>query len=221
SVRWKTLLRSDALHEVDDDGRQLLADYGLRTSVDLREPAEREQSPDRLHPEVRLVSIPLFSYGRSSEEGPVDPNGFSSLDEVYRYVVTECGPAVVAALQALAEAESLPAVVHCAGGKDRTGIVIALLLASLGVPDEIIAADYTATRFFLTEEARQAAIARAIAAGQDGARLAALSGCPEQLILDVLGMVRSYGSVDAYFANHGLKDTELEELRHRLLKAAE
>jgi protein-tyrosine phosphatase len=104
SLRWKTLLRSDALHEVDDEGRGLLAGYGLRTAVDLREPAERERSPDRLHPDVRLISIPLFSYGRSGGDVAVDPTGFSSLDEVYRYVVNECGPAVVAALQALAGA---------------------------------------------------------------------------------------------------------------------
>ena len=219
SVVWRRVLRGDALHRVDNAGRELLAGYELATSLDLREDDERHDAPDHLDAGVRLVSVPLFTYQLPPEEASVDPRQFSTLDEVYKHVVAERGPALAAVLRELARPGALPAIVHCAGGKDRTGIVIALLLASLGVPDDVIAADYEATALFLNEEFREAALDRAVAAGRDRAQFAAMLGCEPRLILDVLEEIRSsHGHVDTYLVHHGLRPEELEQLRSLLLE---
>jgi protein-tyrosine phosphatase len=219
TVGWGLLLRGDALHHVDNDGRGALARFGLRTSVDLRENAEREEMPDQLDPDVRLVHVPLFSYGIGPAEFAANRRTFDSLDDVYRHVVVDRGAALAAAMGELARAGALPAIVHCTGGKDRTGIVVALLLETLGVPDEVIAEDFAATSMFLNEEFRQTQIARAVASGQDGARFATMLGCEASLILDVLAAIRSsYGSVESYLVAHGLRPEELEQLRRALLE---
>lgn len=57
-------------------------------------------------------------------------------------MIDECGDAIGAAIGELCAPGALPALVHCAAGQDLVGIVIALVLAVLGVPDELIGADY-------------------------------------------------------------------------------
>ena len=69
--------RGDALHRVDNAGRELLAGYELATSLDLREDDERHDAPDHLDAGVRLVSVPLFTYQLPTEEAAVDPRQFS------------------------------------------------------------------------------------------------------------------------------------------------
>jgi protein-tyrosine phosphatase len=219
SVAWRRLLRGDALHRVDAEGRELLAGYQLRTAVDLREEDERQDAPDQLGAAVRLVPVPLFTYELPPGTANLDPRRFSSLEELYGYVVAERGPALAAALRELARPDALPAIVHCAGGKDRTGIVVALLLAALGVPDDVIAADYAATALFHDDEFRRVALQHAVDAGHDRAQFAALLGCEPRLILDVLDTVRSsHGDITAYLVHHGLRAAELEQLRSLLLE---
>jgi protein-tyrosine phosphatase len=222
SVAWRRVLRGDAMDRVDDKGRELLAEYELRTSLDLRESDERDEAPDRLNADVRLVSIPIFTYELLEEQAAVDREQFTSLDDVYKHVVAQRGPALVAALRELARPDALPAIVHCAGGKDRTGIVVALLLAILGVPDEVIAIDYAATSLFLTDEFHHAATERAVRTGHDRAQFATMLGCEPQLILDVLAAVRSsHGQVSDYLLHHGLRPEELDQLRTLLLESDE
>jgi protein-tyrosine phosphatase len=65
-----------------------------------------------------------------------------SLDGLYRFVIDERGSYVAAAVRHLCAPGALPALVHCSAGKDRTGLIVALVLAAAGVPDDVIAADY-------------------------------------------------------------------------------
>ena len=222
SIAWRRLLRADALHHLDDNGRKVLSELGLRTSIDLREPDERASAPDALDDNVRLVSIPFFSY---LPPGPtpdvveaIDRRTLTSLEETYRLLVHRRAPVLVTALHELVADGALPAVVHCTLGKDRTGVLIALVLGALGVPDEIIAADFAASALFLTEEYRVQAAARAAAAGNDPNRLRAMLQCDPELILGVLDELRtSYGGVVPYLDRHGFGDGEVVHLRELLL----
>ena len=217
-VAWRRLLRGDALHQLDDDGRELLASYGLRTALDLREEDERAAAPDRLGGDVRLVAIPLFSYEVAAAAPSADWSELGSLQEIYRLVVAERGPVLVAALRELLAPDALPAVVHCNAGKDRTGILVAVLLAILGVPDEAIAADYAATSLFLDADIREALVARSVAAGRDASRTIGLLDCEPRLVIDVLEDIRStHGDVSGYLARHGLGQDELDRLRELFL----
>src|ERR1019366_1110953 len=185
------MLRGDALHQVDDEGRELLAQMTLRTTIDLRENDERDVAPDQVNDNVEMISIPLFTHHVTAIDDVTDRGQFTTLDEVYQFIVSNRGQAVAAVLHELAQTETLPALVHCTAGKDRTGIVIALLLSVLGVPDEAIARDYHATDHFLSGEFHETVLKRAAENGHDPVAYTAMLGCEPYLILDVLSKVRT------------------------------
>ena len=136
TVRWRTLLRSDALHRLDDAGRAALGGLGLRTVIDLRTDQEVEAAPSALDGTgARTFHIPLFSDEAISRLPP-------ERAAIYRYMIDDCGAAIAAAVGRLCAGGALPGLIHCTAGKDRTGLVAALVLDVIGVPDELIAADY-------------------------------------------------------------------------------
>ena len=217
-VAPRRVLRGDAVHLVDDQGRELLSQLNLRTSIDLREHDERVSAPDRLNPEAQLISIPLFSYQVDDDVEEIDRTQFTSLDNVYQFLIMNRGAAIAEVMSELAQPENLPALVHCTGGKDRTGIVIALLLSLLGVDDDVIARDFEATALFLTPSFHEAILARVAESGQDAEAYVAMLECPAHLILDVLTTVRNlHGDVESYLRTHGLGDDEIKQLRTMLL----
>jgi protein-tyrosine phosphatase len=212
-VRWRTLYRSDALHRLDADGLAALAGLGLRTIVDLRTHAETEFAPTPLDGlAVRFAHISVLGGGDSLQSLPAE------LDAIYRYMIDERGDELAAAIGVLCADGALPGLVHCSAGKDRTGIVVALILAALGVPDELIAADYGLSAVWL-EPGRAPVIGRLAADTGLGDRLtASLLASPPDLITSVLGRVRAAGgSVDGYLTDHGLSRADLSNLRAALI----
>ncbi len=225
TVKARTLFRSDALHKVDEDGRALLVGLGVASSVDLREDDEKVAAPSALPASVRVVEIPLFTYaapGVMTDAEIMDRRSLQSLEAVYELLISTRGPVLVEVLRELARPGTLPAIVHCTAGKDRTGVVIALVLSALGVPDEVVAIDYAATSLFLGEEFRAQAALRNLMPGYDEERLSRMLACEPAFILDVLAAVRrEHGSVEGYLAHHGLSADELAALRDALLEPSE
>ncbi len=142
TTRWRTLLRSGSLHYAGEAASQTLAGYGVRTVLDLRtwEEADRAPSPPLAGPAVTR-RISLIAEGARG----LDPR----LDAVYRYLIDERGDAIGQVVKMLAAPDALPALVHCSAGKDRTGIVVGLVLSAVGVPDEIVAEDYGLSAAYL------------------------------------------------------------------------
>lgn len=214
AVRWRTLLRSDALHLLDPAGAVVLAGLGLRTIVDLRTETEAElapSAPDGLSAATRTEHVSILT--GNLQELPLE------LAAIYRYVIDYCGDAIAAAIKALSSTgDGFPALVHCSAGKDRTGIVVALILAVLGVPDEVIAADYALSAGYLDAE-RTPAIGQLQASTGLGDDLTKpLLSSPPALILDVLDQVRAAsGSVHGYLLDHGLTAADLARLRAALV----
>lgn len=211
STRWRTLLRSDALHRLDPGGSAVLAGFGLSTVLDLRTQAEAEIAPSALDGLAsRQTHISLLT--GDLQALPLD------LDAIYRYMIDQCGDTIGEAIKVLADGGAFPALVHCSAGKDRTGIVVALILAVLGVPDEVIAADYELSASYLDTE-RTPVIGQLQASTGLGANLTRpLLSSPAALILDVLARVRAAGgSVDGYLVDHGLSAAALDGLRAALL----
>jgi Tyrosine phosphatase family len=139
--------------------------------------------------------------------------------EGYMRILEEFRGSVAQTFKLLAADDTLPAVFHCTSGKDRTGIVAALTLDLLGVPDEVIAEDY-----LLTELARPRSSAWIEANEPEFAALLAQIP-PErrtlqaEMILGLLARVRrAYGSVADFLTSVGVTDTEQGVLRHRLLE---
>jgi protein-tyrosine phosphatase len=211
SVRWRALLRSDALHQLDPGGLAFLAGLDLRTVLDLRTLPETMAAPSRLDGiDARVTHVSILRGDLQSL--PLE------LEAIYRYMVGECADAVAEAIKALCAADALPGLVHCSAGKDRTGIVVALVLAVLGVPDEVIAADYALSSRYLDPDSTPAIGQLQASTGLGDSLTRPLLISPPALILDVLSWVRAAsGSVDGYLLDHGLSQAELEQLRSGLL----
>jgi protein-tyrosine phosphatase len=207
-LRWRTLLRSDALHKLDAAD---LAGLGLRTIVDLRTELEAEYAPSP------LAGLPARLY-HVSLIGPDLPAEPLELEAIYQFIITERGAAIAAAIRALCADGAFPALVHCSAGKDRTGIVVALILAVLGVPDEVIAADYAYSSVCLDPERTPAIGQLRASTGLDEDRTRELLSCPPDLIVDVLALIRAAsGTVEGYLTEHGLRAADLAALRAGLL----
>ncbi|ONH60631.1 protein-tyrosine-phosphatase [Frankia sp. CcI49] len=141
-----------------------------------------------------------------------------SLQAIYDFAVDNRGDRLTAAVLALAEPGALPGIVHCSAGKDRTGMVVAMVLDLCGVPDETIAADFALTARYLREEA--IAAVRQLAGAGDGAGglPTNVMACPPQLILDTLERIRArHGDVRGYLLAHGATPQALDRLVEALL----
>ncbi len=211
TVRWGTLFRSDALHRLDESGTAAIAALGLRTIVDLRTQMEVDVAPSALAG-VTAATTHISLLTGDLQALPLE------LDAVYRYIIDACGKTVGEAIKLLCGPDAFPALVHCSAGKDRTGIVIALILAVLGVPDEVIAADYGLSGGYLDQE-NTAVIGQVKASTGLGESLTnELLASPPALIARVLANVRaSWGSVDEYLLDHGLTAADLASLRAALV----
>ena len=219
TVRWRTLLRSDALHRLDDSGRAALAGLGLRTVIDLRTDEEVMATSSGLdgtgdagvHTGVHTFHVPLFD---AAAIGRLPPE----LAAIYRYMIDDCGAAIAEAVGRLCAGNALPGLVHCTAGKDRTGLVAAIVLAVVGVPDDIIAADYALSGSHLDPGAT-AAISRIRAVSGVGRwlDLGALGAQP-RVMHEALGHIRARaGSVAGYLLQNGLTRRDIETLRRTLL----
>ena len=212
SVAWRTLFRSDSLHRLDSHGVARLAALDLRTIVDLRADIEVQQKPSAAAGlPARIVRAPIV-------RDPTRLPPMTDLGAEYRYMIGECGDSIGPAVRALCAPFALPALVHCAAGQDRTGIVIALVLAVLGVPDELIGVDYSLSSVYLDPDST-AVIGRLTATGLRANVTAELLSSPAGLILNVLAWARAAGggSVSGYLTAHGVGAPDLAALRSALV----
>lgn len=140
-VRSGRLFRSDALHDLRPaDVARLRDGMRIRTIVDLR--TSHEISLDGrgplAAPPVRWRHLPLFDGAEPASRGG------ASLAERYEEMLQRGRAAIAAIVQELALARA-PVVFHCFAGKDRTGVVAAVVLGSVGVREEDIVRDYALT----------------------------------------------------------------------------
>jgi protein-tyrosine phosphatase len=148
-TRWGRLFRSDTLHELSPSDVGTLRAMGLATVIDLRTARELEQTGrGPLEPEpirYRHLSVIREGGGRdASGESMAAPEG-DDLSERYLWYLEVGAPALTEALSILGEPDSYPLVFHCAAGKDRTGVLAALVLDLMGVAPEVIVDDYLIT----------------------------------------------------------------------------
>jgi protein-tyrosine phosphatase len=213
TTRWRTLLRSGSLHFAGDDAARTLADCGVRTVLDLRTFEEADYAPSPPLADGTVTRrISLIAEGARG----LDPR----LDAVYRYLIGERGDTIARVVQMLAAPGALPALVHCSAGKDRTGIVVGLVLSAVGVPDEVVAEDYALSAACLGPRTPQIiSQVRASVGLADGgpADHGDLLDSPAGLFRQVLDWTRTAGgSAAGYLQAHGVTAEELAALRENL-----
>jgi protein-tyrosine phosphatase len=216
TVARRTLFRSDALHMVGETGSGMLADLGLKTVIDLRVLDELliAQSPLADFADRGTRTIHLSLVGPDFSELPPELAG------VYSFFVDRRGEAIAGAIKHLASPGALPALVHCTAGKDRTGVVIAFTLAAVGVPDQVIAADYALSSMYLVPEQTAVIGQISAASGLDEQVMRTLMASPPDLILRTLARAREQaGTIAGYLTSHGLTDADLAALKAALVTA--
>jgi len=198
-TRWRTLLRTDSLDRLPAASQAKLLGMGLRQVIDLRWPHELAEAPSvfRASDSVRYRSIPLLDDDPTPEVGIVG---------TYRHMFDSRGPQLVEVIRALLEPDGLPAVVGCAAGKDRTGVTIALVLAAVGVPADVVAGDYALTaELFAADVADEHLL--------DWRASPAAVDCPPEYMLQALGhLERRHGGAAALLRSNGLTGDELSRL---------
>jgi protein-tyrosine phosphatase len=223
TIAWRRLLRGDGLHGLTDEDLAVLAPLGLATVIDLRrddEVAQRGTFPVERHP-VELVRLPVMDTTWMQLEIP----DFSTADDpdvaflvwAYEDMLVGGGPAFGAALRHLAGQGALPAIFHCAAGKDRTGVLAALLLAGIGVDDEVVVADYALTAVAMVRMRRWYAENQPEAAAAMAEVPSMFFAAHPDAMLRTLDLVRAtHGSIAGYLGEFGVDDTTLEGLADAL-----
>jgi protein-tyrosine phosphatase len=209
-TRWHVLLRAGNLDRLTVSSQQTLLSFGLASVIDLRDRSEVARYPDVFagSGEVVYLNLPIVR---------VDSQVWrAELTQRYLLMVRECRAEIRSIVQAIA-LSSFPLIIHCTAGKDRTGLIVALILAMLGVPADVIAADYAMSEpclmlFF--------AKVRCVLQGQgaDLVRFDRDSRAAPETILRVLRYVElRYGGVDGYLC---LPPPLEQRLRQRLVEQA-
>jgi protein-tyrosine phosphatase len=222
-VRWRLLFRGAGLQRLDGPDLETVRGLGLVTAVDLRTQGEVDrhgaypvdQLPAAFHhlPMIRQV------WDIDQLDPEAGPDQF--LLARYQDMLKEGARAISLTFEILADPENLPAVFYCAAGKDRTGVLAALVLSALGVQREAIVADY-----HLSKERVDRIRARALKSAGDG--LSTMIVQPEPFMQAPAGAMRLllgwiadvHGTTAAYLTSVGVSLAAIEAMKHNLLEPA-
>jgi protein-tyrosine phosphatase len=209
-TRWRSLLRADDLSQLDSAGLRALAAYGVETVIDLRWPEETTR-----HPSPIPAALPQVHYRQVSLLTPSEDEwrqrSVDAAKELWHCVVLEqVRLELRKVLGAIAGAAPGPVLFHCIAGKDRTGLVAALLLALADVVPEAIADDYALSSANLRD-----GYLKRYAHVEPDQVLSALH-CPEEGAHNMLKFLAHAGGVRAYLREIGLSGAEIAVLRARL-----
>jgi len=205
------LLRSSALDALTPSGVAALHDFGIRRVIDLREPGEGAAASH----DIDVVALPVYR----SDDGVPE---IGRLEEIMERVLESRGEVLAEIVQAVASADGAVAV-HCTIGKDRTGLVVALLLSAAGVPDADIVADYALSGAQVYPH-RRAYVERILAERDVGDAEAAEAWrlnveSPPEVMEHILALLRARGGAAEYLRARGLSADALAALRAKPARA--
>ncbi|MEU8239555.1 tyrosine-protein phosphatase [Actinoplanes missouriensis] len=178
TIRAGALIRSDSLGLLTPASVTALRDLGLALILDLRWPRECAADPSPFAGDPAYRNVPLLA----------DPMGYDPPDDTYAPMLDHNAERIARAFRVIAAAPPGGVVVHCRGGRDRTGVLVALLLGLAGVEPATIAEDFART------PATEAAAMRATLTHAD----------------------RRHGGVAAYLRDAGVPEEDLAAVRRRL-----
>jgi protein-tyrosine phosphatase len=205
-VRWGRLYRSGGQPLLTEADVAEIQSLGLKSMVDLRSMEERQLAPSR------VTGVPYTAIGYSMRAlMPTSQTAMQNGGNVYRNFPTLLAPHLELVVDRLL-AEDAPLAYNCSAGQDRTGFVTAMLLSALGVPRDVILADYHLSTDLRRPEFEMAKITPEAAAADPVAAMFARYQTPAAAkptpLKDAQGRAfldaafdeieTRYGSVDAY-----------------------
>jgi protein-tyrosine phosphatase len=233
SMKRGLFYRSDDLSHLSDDDLEKLRQLNIKTICDLRAPNERKSKPDRIpqNAGIRVVHAPICPHQK-------DPNGFQRwfllvtsrfrnfdpedfMREYYHRTAFDNAAQIGEIIAIFSNKNNLPALVHCAGGKDRTGYIAALLQLFVGVPWKTVLEDFLlSNRLMKSRSEKIIRQLRWISLFQVRAELlrpimVAYPHYLERIMDDVL---KAYGTIEEYLNRAcGVSHDTIRNLRQQLL----
>ncbi|MFN2468347.1 MAG: tyrosine-protein phosphatase [Gaiellaceae bacterium] len=212
-TRFGAVVRADSVRRLSDVGWGALVEHGITRIVDLRMQQELDVDPPAALP-VEVVHLSVL--------GELDPEAEAAIDalattrDVYLEFLERYRSNFARAVAAVGDAPPGGVLIHCHSGKDRTGLLVALLLRLAGVRAAEIADDYA-----LSEQRLAPVLERWIAEAGDETereRRRRISETPREAMLEVLEeLERRYGSVRGYLLAGGASEAEIDRAAARLL----
>ncbi len=234
-IKRGLLYRCARLSNASDNDLKKISSLGIKTIIDLRTNKERSEHPDRIPDDSDIKSIHIPIKAKMHNEsgfihqllslifGKARKMNFDQvLQEVYREYVTGFRPEFSRILRLAADSAYLPLLIHCTGGKDRTGFASSLIQLMLGVPLKLVMHDYLLTNGTLGEmKDRFRKRLRVFSLfGVTIEKLLPLFEARTQYLEAALDQIRNdFGSVDDY-ARQGLNfsDEDKMKLKNLLLE---
>ncbi|KAI0042286.1 hypothetical protein FA95DRAFT_1525503 [Auriscalpium vulgare] len=220
--------RSAELGSITPEGQAQIRDLGISTIFDLRSDTEilKYNSPTPVIPSAQIVHIPVFQKQDYSPERMAQrfqlyaQGNVEAFLQLYSEILDAGGPTFGTILRHVRDKPQSSFLFHCTAGKDRTGVMAALLLLLAGADDQFIAEDYALTRIG-REPARAIVMERLekepIFAGNREAALNMLSSRPETMLAFLKLLEERYGGVEAYVKKYcELNDDDIGTIRRNL-----
>jgi protein-tyrosine phosphatase len=231
TVRWRVLYRSDSLHKLTDADQKRLLALALDRIIDFRAAHEKEQEPDRLPTSMNnlRVEIPILDsstkvWHDSREEFEknlknIDPAIY--MIETNAELASRFTPEIRQFIQELLSSNGRSVLFHCAAGKDRTGFAAAILLRTLGVPQDVVMEDYLLTNKYLLSAYRWNLVLAQLVKGKRfmSAVKAFMEASPKYLGAAFDAIDREHGSFENYIQHGlGLSKQDIDHLKNLYLE---
>jgi hypothetical protein len=221
-TRWHRLFRSDSLHELTEDDISVLRGLPLSSVIDLRTPTEVERTGRGRLADEPLHYVNLSVTVQEGGETQAAPTEFQAdLADRYLWYLDVGAQNLAVALTTIGDPSRSPLVFHCAAGKDRTGVLAALLLDILGVTRDAIIADYALTEsrmtFIMARLRKDPAVGDRV--DELPAHLFAVSPATIERFLDLL--YEQHGGAYSWALRAGVGEETLASMRHLFVIAAD
>lgn len=232
-TRWGTLYRSGNFSTASRSDNVVLGSLGLKTVIDFRSTAEKEEEPHQLPSPLpfELVEIPTMDGGDHSvaEEimARIESGDFSDFNPdafmitANRQFASAFTPQFSEFIQEVLQANGQPVAWNCSAGKDRTGFAAAILLSILGVPMETVLEDYALSKeYSLAARQKELTLLRLFKGDEAADKLAVLLGVETPWLEAAFDEIdKQYGSFDGYVEQAlGLGPEKVQHLRRSLLE---
>ncbi len=218
SLAWRRIYRSDGLHRLTTtDVARIRDELRVTDLIDLRSSAELAadgRGPLENEP-LAFHHVPLFDGATGAASFGAGPEEMTLADR-YLGLAEVAKQAIARVITIVAEADG-GAVYHCAAGKDRTGVISAILLSALGVSDELIVADYALTQRNLDAIVARLSESEGYRTMLDALPPDTLHAEPQTMVSLLEQLCARYGSVEGYLESASVGADVLAQLRSRAL----
>jgi protein-tyrosine phosphatase len=210
TVQPGRIFRGDGLHQLSLRDQEMILGLGVRTIIDLRFgneiAAKKNVFAERT--EVSYYNISLVNPATTKL------NEISSLGDMYKILLDGSGPLIVEVFRLMAKVQD-GLLFHCSAGKDRTGVVAALLLDLAGVPRDTIVSDYVETESNLAPIMDELLAHRPAQMTEEEYRTF-MGSAPVNMELMLDHLYSVYGGAEQYLSSFGFQTDEIELLRRKL-----